>query len=143
MYMYALIVAYQIFNCIYNVTASMHTYRFTLLYADTTDCAALKDKIQECYSTLNRLPITSLLPQLYQEKMLTEDDKKKIEIEQLESDRMQYFLDNVLILSPELDMIEIYKKFIKVLWNSDNSTHHAAAKKLGMSIFTFTYNKLP
>ena len=72
-----------------------------------------------------------MLPQLYSNKVITEGQKKKIEAKELDSDGMQYFLDEVLILSLELDMTEIYNKFIKVLEDSDDLIQCGMAKKIG------------
>ena len=72
-----------------------------------------------------------MLPQLYCNKVITEGQKKKIEVKELESDGMQCFLDEVLILSLELDMTEIYNKFIKILEDSDDLIQRGMAKKIG------------
>ena len=72
-----------------------------------------------------------MLPQLYCNKVISKGQKKKIEAKELDSDGMQYFLDNVLILSLELDMTEIYSKFIKVLQDNDDLIQCGMAKKIG------------
>ena len=72
-----------------------------------------------------------MLPQLYCNKVITEGQKKEIEAKELDSDGMQYFLDNVLILSLELDITEIYNRFIKVLQDSDNLIQCGMAEKIG------------
>jgi len=89
------------------------------------------EKIKRVYDKLTKLPIKSMLPQLYCNKVITERQKKKIEAEKLESDGVQYFLDEVLILSLELDTTEIYCSFVKILEDSDDPIQHAMAKKIG------------
>jgi len=71
-----------------------------------------------------------MVPQLYANKVITGEQKKKIESKNLESDRMQYFLDEVLIFSLELDITEIYNNFIKILEESDDLIQNAMAKKI-------------
>ena len=104
------------------------------LYTGTTDCTKTVKKIKHVYDKLTRLPIKSMLPQLYCNKVITEGQKKKIEAEKLESDGMQYFLDEVLILSLELDMAEIYCSFVKILEDSDDLIQRGMAKKIGECI---------
>ncbi|XP_065906448.1 uncharacterized protein [Dysidea avara] len=97
------------------------------------DCAKTAQKLIGAYNKLIKLPIKSMLPQLYCNKVITEGQKKKIEVKELESDGMQCFLDEVLILSLELDMTEIYNKFIKILEDSDDLIQRGMAKKIGPS----------
>ncbi|XP_065906452.1 uncharacterized protein [Dysidea avara] len=97
------------------------------------DCAKTAQKLIGVYDKLIKLPIKSMLPQLYCNKVITEGQKKKIEVKELESDGMQCFLDEVLILSLELDMTEIYNKFIKILEDSDDLIQRGMAKKIGPS----------
>ena len=104
------------------------------LHTGTTDCAKTVKKIKHVYDKLTRLPIKSMLPQLYCNKVITEGQKKKIEAENLESVGMQYFLDEVLILSLELDMAEIYCGFVKILEESDDLIQRGMAKKIGECI---------
>ena len=104
----------------------------TIVYiAGTIDCTKIVEKIKHIYDKLMRLPIKSMLPQLFGSRVITEGQKKRIEAKELESDGMQYFLDEVLILSLELDMTEIYNKFIKILEDSEDLIQNAMAKKIG------------
>jgi len=75
--------------------------------------------------------LASHIPQLYANKVITEGQRKKIESKDLESDGMQYFFDEVLIFSLELDITEIYNNFIKILEESDDLIQNAMAKKIG------------
>ena len=72
-----------------------------------------------------------MLPQLYSNEVITLEQKKKIAVKELEIDGMLYFLDEVLIMSLELDMTEIYNKFIKVLEDSDDLIQRGMAKEIG------------
>ena len=101
------------------------------IYTGAIDCAKTAQKLKDVYDKLTRLPIKSILPQLYIHKVITTDQKKIIEAKHLESDGMQYFLDNVLISSLELNMTEIYNKFIKVLEDSDDLMLRAMAQIIG------------
>jgi len=84
-----------------------------------------------------------MLPQLFTEDAITKAEKKNIEAEQLERNGMQYFLDQVLILSLDLGTAEIYMKFIKVLKDSDSIIQRTMANLLGESLYLcimFCYN---
>ena len=64
------------------------------------------------------------------------DQKKRIEAKQLESEAVQFFLDDVLILSLRLDMTNIYSKFVGVLKNSGDPIQCELAKRIGMYEYT-------
>ena len=76
-----------------------------------------------------------MLPQLFTEDAITQAEKKNIEAEQLERNGMQYFLDQVLILSLDLGTAKIYIKFIKVLKDSDSIIQRRMANLLGESLY--------
>ncbi|XP_065907282.1 ankyrin repeat and protein kinase domain-containing protein 1-like [Dysidea avara] len=97
------------------------------------DCAKTAQKLKDIYDKLTKLPINSMLPQLFSKKAITEEQKRKIKAEKEETDGMQYFLDKVLIFSLELDVTEIYCSFVEILENSDDLIQHAMAKKIGPS----------
>jgi len=59
------------------------------------------------------------------------DQKKRIEAKPLESEGVQFFLDDVLVLSLRLDMTIIYSKFVDVLKNSDDPVQCEMAMKIG------------
>ncbi|XP_065905734.1 uncharacterized protein [Dysidea avara] len=96
------------------------------------DCATAIDKIQHCYVLLTSLPIKSMLPQLHCDKVITIDQKKRIEARQLESEGVQFFLDDVLLLSLRLDMTNIYSSFVGVLKKSGDPIQCEMAKKIAL-----------
>ena len=115
----------------YNSNQKKGTLYSSCIYTGAIDCGKTALKLIGVYDKLIKLPIKSMLPQLYCNKVITEGQKKKIEVKELESDGMQCFLDEVLILSLKLDMSEIYNKFIKILEDSDDLIQRGMAKKIG------------
>ena len=91
-------------------------------------------KLQHNYVGLTNLPISSFLNHLFAANIITIHEKQKIKAipQELESERMEYFLDNIIISSLKSNDTIKFKGFLKVLEGSDNTVLTAAAKKLGM-----------
>ena len=93
-------------------------------------------KLKHHYVELSNLPISSILNRLFAGDIITRKEKKEIKAipRELEEDRMEYFLDNIIIPSLKSNHAFKFKRFLKVLEGSDNPLLTAAAKNLGMSV---------
>ena len=89
-------------------------------------------KLKCDYVELLNLPISSILNHLFAGDIITAKEKKEIKAIPLEEDRMEYFLDDIIIPSLEINHTFKFKGFLKVLEDSDNPVLTTAAKNLGM-----------
>ena len=98
------------------------------------DCFSLLEKLKRNYVQLLNLPISSILNHLFAEDIITAKEKKEIKAisRELEEERMEYFLDNIIIPSLKINHAFKFKGFLKVLEESDNPVLTTAAKNLGM-----------
>ena len=103
-----------------------------------SDCKSVIEKLTEHYDKLTRLPINSMLDSLITSEVITFDEKKNIETKSLESDRMRHLLDNVIILGLQVELPELYHKFVKVLQESESMINRAMAKMIGI-VYTHTH----
>ena len=78
-----------------------------------------------------------MLGQLYGKGVITLRQKLIMEAESLESNRMEYFLDRVILPSLDTDVSIKYKGFLEVMEKSDDAILNSMAKKLGMHIRTY------
>ena len=83
------------------------------------------------YAELASLPITSLLANLQGKEVITVEEKERIKANPEESDRMQYFLDHVIVPSLNDSAINKFNGFLEVMEESGNSELLSAAVKLG------------
>ena len=72
-----------------------------------------------------------MLIQLYAKKVITKRDKEMIETSRLQSDKMVYFLDSIIIPSLENNVAVKFKGFLEVMVESDDLLLIDMAKKLG------------
>ena len=98
------------------------------------DCPSLLDRLQHNYVEISNLPINSILNHLFAGKIITLQEKQKIKTipRELEDERMEYLLDNIIIPSLKNNVTVKFKGFLKVLEDSDNPVLTTAAKNLGM-----------
>ena len=104
------------------------------MFVDDFDCTTAKDIMKRNYVKLTKLPINSILGQLYGKGVITLKQKLTMEAESLESNRMEYFLDHVILPSLDTDVSIKYKGFLEVMEKSDDAILTSMAKKLGMYI---------
>lgn len=83
------------------------------------------------YVELTNLRIDSMLNHLYAKKVITEREKEMIETSRLKSDKMTYFIDNVIIPSLENNFTVKFKGFLEVMKGSDDLLVIDMAEKLG------------
>jgi len=104
---------------------------FFLFHALLDDPAgAAEEKIREHYNELSNLKINSLLGLLYGKKVIAMEEKKAIQSKSLESDRMMYFLDDILIPSLQNKMTEKYNGFLQLLQDSGDTDMKSMAERI-------------
>ena len=110
---------------------------YVYFYKDKFDCSTAKANIQKNYYELTILPITSMLGKLYSEGTITLEEKQRIKANPVEMDRMEYFLDNIIITSLEVNVDMKIRGFIKVMRESGDSTLISMAEKLGKHLIKY------
>jgi len=93
-------------------------------------CLTAYKRIKEQYGKLACCPFNILLPSLFSNRVITFGEKKIIETKPLEMDRMEYFLDTVLIPSLKMNSVAKYNGFIQVLEGCDDAVVKAIAMEL-------------
>ena len=99
---------------------------------DKDDFTKALTNIRENYDDMTYLPINLILGSLYSKGVITLKEKGQIKANaKAESDRMEYFLDDIIIPSLEAKVSIKFKGLLEVMEESDNSTLTSMAKKLG------------
>ena len=98
------------------------------------DCEAAKLKIQENYDSLTKLPINSILGSLFSKNVITLEDKKFLQTKPLESDRVTYVLDDVLLRSLSINVMDKYISFIGVLKQRGEDDDDIVLQKLATDL---------
>ena len=109
----------------------MHKYIF---HTDNFDCSTAKVNVQKNYYELTILPINSMLGKLYSKGIITLEEKQQIKANPVENDRMEYFLDHIIIPSLEVNVDVKFRGFLKMMKESGDSTLISMAAKLGKQI---------
>ena len=92
---------------------------------------ALKN-IQDNYCEIINLSIDSMLGKLFSKDVITIGQKKQIKAcDAIESERMAYFLDNIIIPSLKSKNIIKFKGLLETMKESGDCTLISMAKKLG------------
>ena len=102
-----------------------------IFHIDNFDCSTAKVNIQKNYYELTILPINSMLGKLYSKGIITLKEKQQIQANPVESDRMEYFLDNIIIPGLEVNVDMKFRGFLEVMKESGDSTLISMAAKLG------------
>ena len=95
------------------------------------DCSTAQEKIQYYYDELTYLPIDSMLGSLYSKGVITFKQKERMKANTTESDRMECFLDRVIIPSLKVNVSIKFEGFLEVMKESGDSTLVSMAVKLG------------
>ena len=98
------------------------------------DFAAAKAKIVANYVEITDLPINLILQELYKKKVILSRQMETIEAKSLQSDRMEYFLDKIILPSLEMEISTHFNRFLEVMENSDDDKLTSMVLKLGMYI---------
>ena len=95
-------------------------------------CSKVKKIIREKYVELTRLPIESILGDLFAKEVITLQQKGMIQSLTSNRQKMEYLLDNIIIPSLDINIAEKLKGFMEVMEKSDDLILTEMSKKLGM-----------
>ena len=88
---------------------------------------------------LINLNTTAMLPSLYAKSVITLVDKETISLTKaLECDKMQYLLDQIIIPSLQVGVIQKFKLFLEVMGKSEDVVTKTMAQKLGTYVGSHT-----
>ena len=99
-------------------------------YTDDVDCSTALKNIKKNYDELTYLPINKMLGKLYSKEIITLKEKQTIKAIPVESDRMEYFLDDIITPSLIANVIIKFRRFVEVLMESGDPTLISMATKL-------------
>ena len=95
------------------------------------DCSTAQENIQKHYDELTYLHIDSMLGNLYSKGVITFKQKEKIKANSTESDRMECFLDRVIIPSLKVNIGIKFQGCLNVMKESGDSILISMAARLG------------
>ena len=95
-------------------------------------CTDAKQKIKDAYTRLVNLNVTALLGALYSRDVITSREKQIIHSITIESDKMAYLLDHVIIPSLEAGTTEKIKHLLEVMEGSDDPVIKSVGRRVGM-----------
>ena len=95
------------------------------------DFVAAKAKIVANYVEITDLPINLILQELHKKKVILSRQMETIEAKSLQSNRMEYLLDKIILPSLEMKINTNYYRFLEVMENSGNEKLTSMAQKLG------------
>ena len=72
-----------------------------------------------------------MLGKLYSKSIITHDEKQRITANSVETERMEYFLDRIIIPSLQVNVDMKFRGFLKVMTESGDFTLMSMAAKLG------------
>ena len=94
------------------------------------------------YHELTNLPIDSMLSKLLAKKVILEKEKEIIGSIPIKSDKMEYFLDNIINPSLANNVAEKFEGFLEVMEESGDLILIDMAKRVGMKLCKFCYFNL-
>ena len=98
------------------------------------DCAAATAKIIANYVEITDLPINLILQELIDKKVILSRQMELIEARSVQSERMEYILDKIILPSLEMKISTHFVKFLEVMESSGNEKLTSMAQKLGMYV---------
>ena len=84
------------------------------------------------YHEITNLPIDSMLGKLLAKKVILEKEKEIIGTIPIKSDKMEYFLDNIINPSLANNVAEKFEGFLEVMEESGDPILIDMAKRVGM-----------
>ena len=105
-------------------------------------CSGAKRKIKEAYTQLTNLSVTAMSGSLYAKEVITLKQKQQINSIPIESDKMEYLLDEIIIPSLLAGKIEKFRLFLEVMEQSDDPLIKTVARDLGMYIIPYVNPRL-
>ena len=103
-------------------------------------CSSAKEKVKETYTRLTNLDVTAMLGSLYSKEVITLREKQQINSIPIDSDKMEYLLDEVIIPSLQAGRIEKFRLLLETMEQSDNQMVKSVGRRLGtlnLLIFCF------
>ena len=99
-------------------------------FVDDKSCKVNIEKITRHYDKLSQLSFNEIRPLLRRHGVITSFDVENIDSKSLNSDKMHYLLEDVLIKSLKSDVQDKYDSFLKSLDESENSLAKTLAQCL-------------
>ena len=99
------------------------------------DFAATKAKITANYVKLVNLPIELIRRDLFAREVITYRQKEMMETIPLQSQRMEYLLDNIIIPTIAFNISTKFKSFLEVMEESGDEKLTSMAEKFGKFLF--------
>ena len=94
--------------------------------------AGVVQRVKDHYNDLINLNTTAMLPTLYAKGVITLEDKDTISLTKpLERDKMQYLLDQIIMPSLQVGVIQKFKLLVEVLKGSEDVVTRKVAQQLG------------
>ena len=106
--------------------------QMTSVYSLLDYCSNAMKIIKENYFELLHLPIDSMLPWLFAYNVITVRERQKIETLPTSNQKMEYLLDDIIMLSLQVNVTEKFEIFLEVMEESDDLLLTDMAKKLSM-----------
>lgn len=102
-----------------------------ILFLTLEECSKAIENIRSHNEKLvSSFPIDDLLPNLYSKKVIDEEEKKAMQKEKLERNKVSFLFDQVVLPELENGVNIKYDSIINVLEESENSTVKNLAKLL-------------
>jgi len=92
--------------------------------------------VREQYEDLTKLSFDNLLPNLFAKKIITDREKQIMEkTKPLDSDKMMYLLDYVIMPSLQVNLSVKYDGFVEVMKASGDALAEELAKRLSKPVY--------
>ena len=101
-----------------------------ITYAVSFDCSATMEKVKANYDKLTNLPIESMIGKLFAKRVITLEEKERIDSKPIKRDKMMFLLDGVIIPSLLNNIGVKFKGFLEVMEESDDPVLTDMAKDL-------------
>ena len=88
------------------------------------------EKVKANYNKLTNLPIESMIGKLYAKRVITLEEKERIDSKPIKRDKMMFLLDGVIIPSLLNNIGVKFKGFLEVMEESDDPVLTDMAKDL-------------
>ena len=95
----------------------------------TLDCSGAAEKLRAHYTSITQLSID--FGMLFSKDVITLFEKKTIDNIEMKNKKIEFLLDEILIPSLSVGMIDKYTRFIKVLKESKDSLLNQTANIIG------------
>ena len=101
------------------------------------DFAAATEKIIANYVGITDLPVNSILQELLDKKVILSMQMEMIEAKSLQSERMEYILDRIILPSLKMKISTYFNSLLDVMEKSDDEKFTSMAQKLGMYVCNY------